>query len=36
MNLQAQIESLAPSEVEQAYVVAGRQYLMNERKQGRG
>jgi hypothetical protein len=36
MNLQGQIESLDPSEVEQAYVVAGRQYLLNERERGRG
>jgi hypothetical protein len=36
MNLQGQIESLTPSEVEQAYVVAGRQYLLNERERGRG
>ena len=36
MNIQGQIESLEPLEIEQAYVVAGRRYLMEERKRGRG
>jgi hypothetical protein len=36
MNLQGQIESLEPSEIEQGYVVAGRRYLLDERKRGRG
>lgn len=35
-DLQKEIDSLAPSEVEQAYIEAGREHLLTERDRGRG